>query len=150
MANFGDRERVEGIWNGKEVRFNREWSKHRFTDEEVQKLLAGESISFQAKSKAGNPYMAYGYLAEQSFVNSDGEEIDYVGFKLDFDNAPQTPPLSWCEHVFTRTELDHLAAGKVVHIQGAKSKRTGNVFDADVVWDDAEQTGTKRIRPLFD
>ena len=77
----GDKpERFTGTWNGKEVSVKRVWSGHRFTDEEVEKLLAGEMITFRATSKAKRTeYDAKRKLAEQEY-----EGRKFVGFKPDF------------------------------------------------------------------
>ena len=53
MADFKEIERVEGTFNGEEIKFKRVWAEHRFTDEEVEKLLSGEEITFEATKKAG-------------------------------------------------------------------------------------------------
>lgn len=85
---------VSGVWKGKKVSFkgrgwgaNEHWQGKDFTDQEVAKLLAGESIEFEAKSKAGKPYIAKGALAEKTF---NGRKV--VGFALTFDDkkAPTT------------------------------------------------------------
>ena len=73
-------ERFTGTWNGKEVSVKRVWSGHRFTDEEVEKLLAGEEITFKARSKTKNvDYDAKGKLADQEY-----EGKPFVGFIPNF------------------------------------------------------------------
>ena len=146
------KERVSGVFKGKQVRFSRVWGGHRFTDEECDALLAGDSIHFPAVSKAGNKYEAYGYLAEQVFVNNLGEKIPFFGFKLDFDVAPEDViPWVFLGHQFTESERAFLATGQPLHVTDLTSKRTGNVFEADLVWgDDAERPGRKRINLSFE
>ena len=68
-----------GTWKGKEIKFKRVWSGHKFTDSEVESLLKGEEISFEATSSKGTTYTAKGKLANQSFNG-----IKFVGFKPDF------------------------------------------------------------------
>ena len=150
-SNFVKKEKAEGMFNGEQVRFNREWGGHRFTDDEVDKLLAGDNIHFSAKSKAGNTYEAYGYLAHQTFINSQGDEVPFVGFKLDFDLAPDTVPASFCGHKFTAAEKSVLEKGNVLHLTDLVSKRTGNTFEADLKWgEDKDNPGRKRINLSFD
>ena len=73
-------ERVEGLYKGKtKVKFKREWSGHRFTDDEIAKLLNGDEISFAAKSKAGKDYTAKGSLKQQTYNGNK-----FWGFKADF------------------------------------------------------------------
>ena len=45
------KEKASGIWQGKEISFTREWSGHRFTDEEVNHLLNSEEVTFQIEHK---------------------------------------------------------------------------------------------------
>ena len=75
-ADVGDM--VSGTFKRKKVSFKRTFSGHRFTDEEVEALLAGKTISFEAISKAGNPYTATGALGTKTWK---GRKI--FGFQLD-------------------------------------------------------------------
>lgn len=76
-----DVERFEGTWNGKKVKVKRNWGGHRFTDEEVEWLLNGAFITFEAVSnKTGNTYTAKGKLAEQEYQGRT-----FVGFKPVFE-----------------------------------------------------------------
>lgn len=71
-------EYATGIWKKKQVRFKREFGGHRFTDDEVEALLKGKEISFQAvSSNTGNPYTAKGKLANKVYNG-----VKYVGFDL--------------------------------------------------------------------
>ena len=75
-------DKVEGVFKPKKktIRFKREFSGHTFTDAEIQKLLDGETISFEAKKKDGSgTYTAIGYLKEQKYGGTK-----YWGFCLDF------------------------------------------------------------------
>ena len=77
MADFVQKEKVSGKFNGEEIKFNREWAGHRFTDAEVKALLNGEEITFTANKKAGGTFEATGSLGKSSF---NGHE--YWGFQL--------------------------------------------------------------------
>jgi DNA topoisomerase-3 len=150
MADFERNERFDATYDCKAVKVNRVWSGHRFTDEEVEALRAGDTIHFMAKAKDGHDYEAYGYLAEQTFTNAEGKEIVYVGFKLDFDSAPSTIPASFCGHTFSDAERDLLESGQPLHLDGLKSKR-GNTFSADLTWGpDPENPVRKKIILSFD
>lgn len=75
-------ERFSGKWNGQDVNVKRVWSGHRFTDDEVQQLLADKVISFETVSKkTGNKYTAKGKLANQEWNGKP-----FIGFKPIFDN----------------------------------------------------------------
>lgn len=70
-------EKITGRWHEQEISFAKTWSGHTFTDEEIRALLAGEEISFPAKSKRGKAYNAVGKMAKQSYKGAT-----YYGFKL--------------------------------------------------------------------
>ncbi|NMM90657.1 DNA topoisomerase III [Rhodococcus sp. SRB_17] len=84
---------VSGVWKGKKVSFkgrgwgaNEHWPGKDFTEPELVKLLAGETIEFPAKGKTGKPYTAKGALAARTF---NGHKM--VGFTLKLDaRAPTT------------------------------------------------------------
>lgn len=142
-GKFEEKEKYEGTWNGKSVKFTRTWGGHRFTDEECKALCDGDEIEvFGLKSKAGTEYGVKGKLSEQSY---NGHK--FVGFeRTGFANKPGVPD-SWCKHEFTAEEKTQLEAGTVVHIEGAVSKK-GNVFDCDVIYGERED-GSKGIIPQF-
>lgn len=77
---FENAEMFEGMWNDKYIKVKREWSGHRFTDDEVRQLLAGEVIEFEATSKkTGSNYTAKGKLEKQEYNGKS-----FIGFKPDF------------------------------------------------------------------
>lgn len=76
-----DEDYFTGTWNGKNVRVKKVWSGHTFTQEEIESLLSGGTITFDAISKkTGNSYKAKGKLEEQTY-----EGRKFVGFKPDFN-----------------------------------------------------------------
>lgn len=83
MADFEEKEKVKGLYKGqKEIKFNREWGGHRFTDAEIEQLLDGEDVLLEdLTSKAGKPYSVSGKLEEQEFKGHK-----FWGFKADFGN----------------------------------------------------------------
>ncbi|MDN5744958.1 MAG: DNA topoisomerase [Nocardioidaceae bacterium] len=142
-----EKERAEGTWavTGKAVAFNRRWGGHRFTDEEVSALLAGETIDFSGVAKSGNSFDVYGKLAEGEIKGRK-----YVGFikegfgRRGTDGTP-LPPEAWCKHTFTQTEQDTLASGGAVEATDFVSK-AGRAFSTSVTWDKTEN----KIVPDFD
>lgn len=132
---------AEGTWRSpdgpRKVRFKRVWGGHEFTDAEVERLLAGESIGFEATSRAGKPFTASGRLGTGVF---NGHK--FVGFQLDVAEHPT----SWCGHTFTDQEVRQLEAGKRVRRDDFVSARTGNTFGCEVSWD----ADRHRIVPHFD
>ena len=140
------KEKYEGTWNNKSVKFTRSFSGYRFSDAECEALCNGDTITVNAVSaKTGNKFSCNGKLQEQSFTNPEGKEVKYVGFKASFD---ESVPKKWCEHIFTDDERTLLEMGKEVYIEGFVSKK-GNVFSAKVKYDIRED-GTKGIIPLFE
>ena len=82
---YKQKEKAEGLFKGDSVRFNRKWSSHRFTDKEVDDLLAGKEIEFDFKSAKGDKYHVVGKLEQQEY---DGHT--FYGFKADFDDDRST------------------------------------------------------------
>lgn len=143
MENNVEKEKAEGIWNGQEVKFNRTWSGHRFTDEEVDKLLAGEEIEVLGLVSAkGNTYGVKGKLAAQDYNGHS-----FIGFqRTGFADVKKVPD-KWCGHKFTEDEKARLEMGNKIHIDGAISKK-GNVFACDVTFGKTEK-GSWGIIPQF-
>lgn len=128
-------DKYAGVFNGKEIKFKREFGGHKFSDEECEALLSGAEISFEATSKAGKPYTCYGSLAEQSFTNSEGKEIKFFGFKPDFDT--KRIPAKFIGHVFSEEEIKELEKGGTVYATDLMSK-AGNEFSAYLKFDKKE------------
>lgn len=132
---------AKGVWQAApggptNVAFKRIWSGHEFDDAEIEKLLAGETISFQATSKAGKPYTATGSLGIGEFKGRK-----YVGFQLEVPDKPT----SWSGRTFTPAEVDALLAGRQLEITDFVSARTGKTFGCKVSWD----ARAKKIVPDF-
>lgn len=128
---------------GEEVSFSREWGSHRFTDEEIAALLRGEEISFEMLSRKGNKVTIEGSLQKQKFRRK-GEKTwhEFWGFAMNEREIPE----EWSSYRFSEEELQQLAAGKTIHIDGAISSKKGNLFSCDIHWD--KKKG--RLVPKFD
>lgn len=72
------KEYVTGIFQGKQVSFKGKFSSHTFTDEEIEKLLAGETISIEYTDKNNNIKTVSGQLEWQEYKGNT-----YLGFKAD-------------------------------------------------------------------
>lgn len=71
MAEYVQKEKFEGTWNGKEVKVTRIWGGHRFTDDECVRLLDGGRVEvttlsskvcegeLQDKEYNGHPFVGY-------------------------------------------------------------------------------------------
>ena len=130
-TNVEQAERFEGEWNGEEVHPKRVWSGHRFTDEEVEKLLDGEEITIDAVSAAGKPYRCKGKLAKQEYNGNEFVGFQRTGFVND-------GPSQWCKYVFTPDEKQDLLDGKIV--LGTKFiGKSGKVFKAKVKWNPKDE-----------
>lgn len=63
---FQEKEKYIGIFENKEICFNRNWGSHYFSDKECHDLLAGKTISISLKSKYGE-YTVSGRLKKQTY-----------------------------------------------------------------------------------
>lgn len=61
------KERVYGTFNGEQISFKRIWGGHRFSDDEVNAMLSGGTISFMLTGKDGEEYEVRGHLAKQKY-----------------------------------------------------------------------------------
>lgn len=133
-AGAVQKERAAGLWKvaGQDVKFAREWGGHRFSDEEVTKLLAGEMIGFNATNSSGKSYDVYGKLAQQTFKGRSFVGFEKIGFgKLDA-SGQVTMPDKLLGHVFTAAERKTLMTGKSIEATDLISSK-GNTFGA-VIW----------------
>lgn len=122
------------------VRPPREWCSHVFTPEEIQTLAANGSVeASDFASKQGNAFHCKVWFKEER--TGEGKKI-----VPDFDASLDSPPVSWCKHIFTDAERSALASGTSIHVKGLTSAR-GRKFDADLTWKD--QGGKKKIVPAF-
>ncbi|WP_371792883.1 DNA topoisomerase [Streptomyces sp. NBC_01471] len=133
--------RAEGVWQAapggpKKVAFKTVWSGYEFSDDEVAKLLAGETISFEARSKADKPYTATGGLGV-----GDYRGRKFVGFQLQVPDKPT----KWSGRTFTPAEVAGLLTGQALEIDDFVSARTGKTFGCSVTWD----AKAKKIVPNF-
>lgn len=154
-GNFAKKEKYEGIWNGKDVSFNREWSGHRFTDEECEALCRGETVQIMdcVSAKSGKTFGAEGKLSNLEYNGNKYVGFERTAFLNDNGekNDPNACPKSWCNHTFTDEEKTRLEAGEDVYCDGFLSKK-GNLFGCKVRWDfdPKAPNGPKKIIPLFD
>lgn len=141
-------DRWTGTWNGEQVSFKREWSGHKFTDEECEALCLGAEIEIDATGKSGKPFRCRGHLERQSFNGRD-----YVGFKnlgfVDGDSGGAAggqsgPPATFLGHKFTKDETDVLATGLSLQVSGLKSKG-GKEFGAKIHYGKDPASGEMKI-----
>ena len=124
------KEKYRGTFKGKPVAFNIEWGGHRFTEDECQRLLAGESIVIDAVSRKGDPMRVKGNLAEQEY---NGHK--FYGFnRLEFVNDGSVPK-KFSGHTFTDDEYTQLCAGKSLHLENLVSRK-GSKYSATIHWDE--------------
>lgn len=79
------KEKCVGIWNGKQISFTRIYGGHRFTDEECEALLKGNTISITIKSKKGTPIEIEGSLENQTYKGRK-----FIGFNGSIKEKPKT------------------------------------------------------------
>ncbi len=130
------KDKVEGVWNGKPVKISAEWGGHKFTQTELDQLFDGYEIEITGLiSKAGKEYGVTGKLAEQTY---NGHK--FVGFmKTGFANSGSKGiPNEWCQHKFTDDEKTLLEQGKSIALSGCVSSK-GRVFDCKVHYGENDQ-----------
>lgn len=152
---FVQKEKAEGVYKptGNPIRFNKEWSGYAFSDDEVAKLLNGDTIEITATSKkTGKPFKVGGSLQQGEYKGKS-----FWGFKAEFKKAEDDTietaqiPAEWSGYTFTEADQAALRQGKKVKIK-ATSKKTGKPFDVDVTFEIVEYNGNRRwgIKPHFE
>lgn len=115
--NMKEVEYITGKFNGQDVAFKREWGGHKFTDTEVQALLAGQSIKIRVKSgevsgrlarQQYNDTLFWGFKAEEKIY----DEKTYITGK--FNGQEVHFKREWGGHKFTDSEIQALLAGQVI------------------------------------
>lgn len=145
-SNAPAKEKYEGTWNGKPVKFSREWGGHKFSDEECERLCSGEEIIVDGLvSKDGKKYAVTGKLAEQSYNGRKFVGFDRTGFA---NTGKAEIPDEWCKHVFTADEKELLKNGESVELEGCISKK-GNIFSCKVHWGKNDK-GYMAVIPEFE
>lgn len=75
---YKKKEKVQGVWKDQEISFSRSFGGEEFTDDEINKLLNGESISITRKKKDGKSYTATGKLKEKTY-----KKKKFIGFDVE-------------------------------------------------------------------
>lgn len=131
MSGSTDVERYEGTWNGQTVKFKKEWSGHKFTDDECARLCNGEEIEIEAVSaKTGKSFKCKGKLEEQEYNGRTFVGFKSTGFVNSAGQAGGVPD-EWCKHKFTDDEKSLLESGMSVQCDDFVSK-AGKTFSAKI------------------
>ena len=145
---FEEKEKAEGTFNGEEVSFNRVWSQHRFTDAEVERLLAGETIVIEAKGKSGKEFKCKGKLEKQEYNGHEFYGFNNLGF-VDGDDKEYAEGKwkgedirfnrTWAKHRFSDKEVEELLDGQTIVVDGIG--KSGKNFTAQVMLERQEYNG---------
>lgn len=139
-------EQFSGVWNGRKIRFKREWKGHMLTDEECEALCRGETIQIDGLTgyNSGKSYSALTRLEERTFVGKEGKEVTVVVPRMvDFAKQPprerpQGVPEEYLGHKFTEDERLMLESGRPVLVEDYVSRKTGHKFRALTTYDPEE------------
>ena len=134
------------------IEFNRDWSGHTFTDDEVSRLLAGETISFQATAKSGNAFTASGKLEQQTYKGHkfwgfkyEPKAVPLPSDKVEGVYLPKKKTIRFKRefggHTFTDEEVAKLLAGKTISFQA--TAKSGNAYTATGKLQEQTYNGTK-------
>ena len=125
------KEIVQGVWNGQTIQFNRQYSSHRFTDQEVEQLLAGQTLTIEITTDKGT-FKVRGALAPQEY-----EGRRYIGFKGEFvrddlvEGVWQGKPVrfknQFAGHLFTPSEIQKLLNDEQITFTTDKGTYTGKL-----------------------
>ena len=159
-ADYADsKDMVNGIYipTGESISFNRVWGGHTFTDGEVEKLFAGEEISFDAVSKSGSKYTATGKLAQQEYkkhkfwgflyqpVQGTGSGENVPSDKVEGTYKPKKKKIrfkgEFSGHTFTKDEITKLLNGDTISFEA--TSKAGKAYTATGKLAEQTYNGTK-------
>ena len=119
-----EKEKYSGMFQGKNIKFNRVWSDYRFSDEECEALLSGAEIKIRPKSKkTGKEYDCYGRLKEQEYNGHT-----FYGFVPEFDT--KRIPDTFNGHLFSDEEKKKLQDGETLYLVDLLSRKSGQNYAA--------------------
>ena len=158
LQTSNTKEKYEGRWNGKTVKFTRTWAGHRFTDDECRALCAGEEIEVRGlvSAKTGKEYGILGKLAIQTYNGRQYVGFERTGFLQDNNNfkegggfkKQEGVPKTWCGHRFTDDERTLLESGQPLLVTDAVSKKTGKKFSCTLTYEKRDD-GEMGLVPRF-
>lgn len=124
--------KAEGTWKGKQIKFNKQYMDHVFTDEEVAQLLAGQEITIPVTGNDKKQTSVKGKLADLEYNGHP-----FVGFKGQFikegyvtgiwNGKEVTIKGSFMDYTFTDEEVKTLFDGGIVEVVAHKGDQTYNV-----------------------
>ena len=123
-GDYAQKEKVEALFKGKDIKFSREFGGHRFTDAEITDLLAGKIITVTCQGKDGT-YEATGQLGEGNFKGKK-----FWGFQRQMAVKPDGVPDVFLKHEFTESEKRKLEAGEKIRVEGLWSNKKQSTFSA--------------------
>lgn len=155
-VGFHDASYCYGVWNGEEIKFKRSFMNYAFTDEDCDRLLAGEDISFTVQGEKG-PMQVSGKLERQKAPNG----AEYVGIKArfplregyvrgTFKGETVTIKGSWSNHKFTDEELKRLFAGETIAINYTQQSGKEDNINGKLEWQTYQGKRFLGFKPQFE
>lgn len=148
------KDKVHGLFQGKNISFNREFNGHSFTDAEIEKLLDGEIITIGPfKNKYGNEYLAKGNLAKQEYKGNSfwGFKVqefidpneDKIYAKGKFNGQDVKFKRKWSTYTFNDAEIQRLLDGETVILEDVKTKKGDKTYNVKGYLAEQEYRGHK-------
>lgn len=115
---------VEGIYQGKVIKFKNKFADHLFTESEIQSLLDGDSIYIKITNKNGKEVAVRLKLVPY--------QNDYYKANADFN----VPPVFWAGKSFSLHEIEMLHLGH--SLEAHLVSTTGEMYSAEIRWKDGK------------
>lgn len=135
------KERYEGLFNGQEISFSKEYAGRVMTDEECEKLLNGEEIELDNCVSANGTYGVTGVLKEQEYKGKKFVGFFRTGFvKADdgierfdvtFNGESKQIKREYAGHTFTDSQVKSLQNGETILLENMRSK-AGKTYSMSV------------------
>ena len=115
---------IEGIYKGQKIKFKGIFADHKYTEDEINKLLKGDSVYVIITNRNGKQVAVRIKLIQH--------QNDYYTVQADFE----VPPVYWAGHAFTVEEIEHLHLGRSLYTNLISSK--GDIYAAEIRWRDGK------------
>lgn len=112
-------DQVTGVWNGRQINIKKSYGDHTYTQEELDKLFAGETITIEYKGAKyvgkleEQEYKGHKYIAPKLTREGSGDYVTakFKGKEISFNRT-------FMGHTFTDEELSALLNGDTIRFRG--------------------------------
>ena len=155
-GNLKIMERVTITFEGAEIQINEAFGGHTFTNDELETLATGGTVSFTANKKDGSgTYTANMKIGDREYngktfkglIFDENKSGGGKSTKVSYNGQDAFIPKEFGGHVFTEDEIATLASGGVVDFEA--TKKSGGTYHAYMEIGEKEWQGKTSLGLVF-